>query len=261
MENKTELVFRDLKAEEIEIRIAEYGEKGVSLLLYKNARVDMDILDETVGVMNWKREHSRDNANCTVYIWDKEKKEWVGKEDTGAIGTGSGKAEIIDKGIASDSFKRACVNWGIGRELYTSPFIFVAKGNFKETTNKSGKETTYDNFIVSKIEVKNKKIVDLEITNENLNRVVFKMGKFIKAPEETKAPKEYPKNITHPPVYQDKTEYISEIINNYDLSRVAELMQIEESKIVERMLGKQSLDYVKKLARKLYLESKGEENE
>ena len=80
--------------------------KGVSLLLYKNSRVDMDMLDETVGAENWERLHSRDNANCTVSIYDSDKKMWVSKEDSG---TESNTEK--EKGLASDSFKRACVNW------------------------------------------------------------------------------------------------------------------------------------------------------
>lgn len=117
--------FRLLKAEEIELRVGTCTEKGFTLLLYKDARCDMNILDETVGAMNWKREHTRDNKNCVVSIYDEDKKEWVSKEDTG-----SESNTEADKGLASDSFKRACVNWGIGRELYTAPFIWVnADGN------------------------------------------------------------------------------------------------------------------------------------
>lgn len=112
--------FRLLKAEEIELRVGTCTEEGFTLLLYKDARCDMNILDETVGAMNWKREHKRDNKNCVVSIYDEDKKEWVSKEDTG-----SESNTEADKGLASDSFKRACVNWGIGRELYTAPFIWV----------------------------------------------------------------------------------------------------------------------------------------
>lgn len=112
--------FRTLNADEIELRVGIAKANGFSLLLYKNSRVDMQLLDETVGAMNWKREHCRDNANCIVCIWDAEKKEWVGKEDTGT----ESQTER-EKGLASDSFKRACVNWGIGRELYTAPFVWI----------------------------------------------------------------------------------------------------------------------------------------
>lgn len=113
--------FRLLKEEEIELRVGTCTEKGFTLLLYKDARCDMNILDETVGAMNWKREHTRDNKNCIVSIYDEDKKEWVSKEDTGTE-----SFTEAEKGLASDSFKRACVNWGIGRELYTSPKIWVS---------------------------------------------------------------------------------------------------------------------------------------
>ena len=144
-----ELKFRLLEANEIECRVAQIfntnNGKGLSLLLYKDARVDQNILDETVGAMNWQRHHSRDNANCTVSIWDTEKKTWVEKEDTG---TESNTEK--EKGLASDSFKRACFNWGIGRELYTAPFIYVNESlcNIKEV---GGKLKCNDKFVVEKI--------------------------------------------------------------------------------------------------------------
>lgn len=113
-----DIKFRKLKANEISIRVGRVIDtdkfQGVSLLLYKDARVDMDILDETVGAMNWQRRHSRDNANCEIGIYDSDKKEWVWKEDTGTESNTE-----AEKGLASDSFKRAGVNWGIGRELYS----------------------------------------------------------------------------------------------------------------------------------------------
>lgn len=101
--------FRALKAEEIDVRVAQVTEgKGCSLLLYKDARADMTILDEAVGSMNWQRSHTRDNANCIVSIWDDDKGQWISKEDTG---TESNTEK--EKGLASDSFKRACTNWGM----------------------------------------------------------------------------------------------------------------------------------------------------
>lgn len=116
--------FRTLRADEIELRTGQVlPAKGQqTLLLYKDARCDMAMLDEAVGPLNWKREHSRDNANCTVSIWNPNIEQWVSKEDTGT----ESKTEA-EKGLASDSFKRACFNWGIGRELYTAPFIAVDK--------------------------------------------------------------------------------------------------------------------------------------
>jgi len=102
---------------------------GVIVLAYKNARVDMERLDEVVGALNWKREHTRDNKNCVVSIYCEDKKEWISKEDTG-VESNTAK----EKGLASDSFKRACFNWGIGRELYDFPFIYInlKQGEFTE---------------------------------------------------------------------------------------------------------------------------------
>lgn len=141
---------RKLKANEIECRVGSIakgpnGPKGVSLLLYKDARCDMTILDETFGANNWKREHSRDNANCTVSVWDGAKNEWVPKEDVGSAG-----ATEPDKALASDSFKRACVNWGIGRELYTAPFIWVPADKL-DLYESNGKWNLRDKFDVKKI--------------------------------------------------------------------------------------------------------------
>jgi hypothetical protein len=127
--------FRKLKAKEIDVRISQIASNYCILLLYKDARVDMNILDETVGAMNWKKSYLRDNANCIVSIWDEDKKEWVSKEDTGTESFSE-----AEKGLASDSFKRACFNWGIGRELYTAPFTLVLPK--KEMTPK-GKETEF----------------------------------------------------------------------------------------------------------------------
>lgn len=166
------LEFRDLKANEIDVRIAQIGEKGLSLLLYKDARCDMNILDETVGAFNWQRVHSRDNANCIVSIWDAEKAQWITKEDTGT----ESNTEAA-KGLASDSFKRACFNWGIGRELYTAPFIFVKAENCKITTRNDGKKVCYDKFAVQSITITDKKITELSIVNANTGEVVFTMGK------------------------------------------------------------------------------------
>lgn len=153
--------FRSLTKDEIEVRVNSINEKGCSLLLYKNARCDMNILDETVGKLNWKRTHTRDNANCIVSIYDDDKKEWISKEDTGT----ESYAEK-EKGLASDSFKRACTNWGIGRELYTSPFIWIPAESVKiEPDKRNGKLTTKDRFKVKSVEIVNGVILELTIVN------------------------------------------------------------------------------------------------
>ena len=159
-------MFRLLHADEIEARVATVNEKGCSLLLYKDARCDMNILDETVGAMNWLRSHSRDNANCTVSIWDKDKEQWISKEDTGTE-----SFTEKEKGLASDSFKRACFNWGIGRELYTAPFIWISADKVN-LSQKNGKYTTYDKFIVEAIRYDDKRQISaLSIKNQAGKRV------------------------------------------------------------------------------------------
>lgn len=114
--------FRTLNADEIDVRVQQVSKNGsgFSVLLYKDARCDMNILDETVTPERWQRRHVRDNANCIVSIYFPDVG-WVDKEDTGTESNTEAQ-----KGLASDSFKRACVNWGIGRELYTSPFIWIS---------------------------------------------------------------------------------------------------------------------------------------
>lgn len=115
-------MIRLLRADEIECRISTISERGLSLLLFKDARVDQKILDESFTPFGWKRTHQEIGGNlyCTVEVWDSERQQWIAKQD---VGTESYSEK--EKGQASDSFKRACFNWGIGRELYTAPFIWI----------------------------------------------------------------------------------------------------------------------------------------
>ena len=170
------IAFRNLTADEIEVRVAMCRENGCQLLLYKNARVDMQILDTTpaVGPENWSREHYDAGGImfCRVGIYNPERKQWNYKADAG-----SESNTEPEKGKASDSFKRACTNWGIGRELYTTPFIWVPNenGNYKAEKGRDGKPTTRERFRVSHIEIsEDKKITALEIEN-SAGRVVYTM--------------------------------------------------------------------------------------
>lgn len=140
-------MIRTLYASEIECRVAQSGKRGdgawCSVLLYKDARVDMRILDEVYGAMNWQREHNLigDRLYCTIKIYDSEKKEWICKQD---VGTESYTEK--EKGQASDSFKRAGFNVGIGRELYTAPKIFINldKGEWEEKNGKVVPKISFD---------------------------------------------------------------------------------------------------------------------
>ena len=179
--------FRKLKASEIDVRVSTINEKGLTLLLYKDARCDMNILDETVGQLGWQRKHSRENANCIVSIYDKDNQYWVEKEDTGTE-----SFTEKEKGLASDSFKRACFNWGIGRELYTAPFIWISASSYN-VTKKNGKDTTYDKFKVDSIGYSEEGIINkLVISNTKTRKVAYAMGKSTptpKAPEIKPEPK------------------------------------------------------------------------
>ena len=155
-----ELKFRPLRSDEVELRVSTCNANGFSLLLYKDARCDQNILDETVGAMNWQRHHSRENANCTVSIWDTDKEQWIEKEDTGTE-----SFTEKEKGLASDSFKRACFNWGIGRELYTAPFIWIS-GNVEQ--NKNGK------YVPAKSYDRKLRIADLATVDGVIAKLVIK---------------------------------------------------------------------------------------
>lgn len=163
--------IRLLTAREIECRVSRIKGDGLTLLLYKDARCDMAILDETFGPLNWQRHHSRDNANCIVSVWDEGKQQWIDKED---VGTESNTEAI--KGLASDSFKRACVNIGIGRELYTAPYIWINAANCK-ISQEGGKLKCTDRFEVSDIGYnEHREINRLVIVNAKTKSVVFEYG-------------------------------------------------------------------------------------
>jgi hypothetical protein len=165
--------FRDLRADEIECRVQQVKDKGLVLLLYKDARVDMNILDETVGSSNWQREHyeCKGNLFCRVGIdvgtHEGKAERWVFKSDCGTESNTEAQ-----KGEASDSFKRACFNWGIGRELYTAPFTWIPadKCEIKQAGNSL---KCFDKFVVEKIIIENKQITALAIWNTTKNCRAF----------------------------------------------------------------------------------------
>lgn len=162
--------FRLLKADEIDVRVSTVKKTGCSVLLYKDARVDQNILDETFGIYGWQRSHQLigDRLYCTVSVKNPETGEWISKQD---VGTESFTEK--EKGQASDSFKRACFNLGIGRELYTAPFIWIPAedAGVKEY---NGKITTFDRFSVESIEYdNNRRISKLKIKNDSKKKVVY----------------------------------------------------------------------------------------
>lgn len=169
--------FRTLRENEIDCRIQSLSEKngavGAVVLLYKDARVDMRMLDEVVGALNWTREHEiiGDRLYCTVSIFNEHTGEWVGKTD---VGTESMTEK--EKGQASDSFKRACFNWGIGRELYSAPFTYIQLNKGEWYTGKDGKPKSYAKFTVKEIDYdENRNINKLSIVDSK-GVIRFTMG-------------------------------------------------------------------------------------
>ena len=176
--------IRLLRAEEIECRVGTINENGLSLLLYKDARADMRVLDETFGCLGWKRSHQLIDGSlyCTVEVWDEEKKQWIGKQDVGTVGYTE-----QEKSRASDSFKRSCVSVGIGRELYSAPFIWLSSQKCK-VERKGDKFFTKDKFKVRDIFYnENREITGLVIVNQ-AGAVVYEMRAFKSSRESGEGP-------------------------------------------------------------------------
>lgn len=154
--------IRTLTADEVECRIGTITEKGLSLLLYKDARSDMQLLDECFGPLNWTRKHEEIGGAlyCTVSVKD-EDGNWISRQDVGTESYSEAK-----KGAASDSFKRACFNWGIGRELYSAPFLWIPSE--KTDIRHDGKKyISKDQFRVDEIEYDDmRNICFLQIVNQ-----------------------------------------------------------------------------------------------
>lgn len=156
-------MFPELTKDDVEVRVAQCSDKGVSLLLYKDARVDMRLLDEVVGPMNWQRRHEFKDGRLYCSVGLRSDDGWVWKEDVGVPSNMES-----DKGQASDSFKRACFNWGIGRELYTAPRIWVRADCCNIKPGKNGKPQCYDRFSVTEMEVDGGEVVSLSIANDSM---------------------------------------------------------------------------------------------
>lgn len=187
---------RLLRADEVELRVQTVKENGFSLLLYKDARCDMRILDETFGIGNWQRHHEviNDNLFCNVGVrFERENGfgEWVWKQD---VGTESFTEK--QKGEASDSFKRACFNWGIGRELYTAPSIWI--NNEGDVKNYKDKLSVSTSFKVSEIDYNDSREINHLVIVDNKGKERYRLGSYKpqttqpKAAQQQQAPPQQP---------------------------------------------------------------------
>lgn len=161
--------FRPLKADEISVRVARTTEKGVQLLLYKDARCDMRILDDTAGRENWQDKYYECKGNLFCSVGIKIDNQWVWKDNAGAESNME-----KEKGEASDAFKRACFCWGIGRELYSSPFIWVPADKVS-LQSQGGKMVCRESFRVSEIVSDGEEITKLAIANKS-GTIVYTLG-------------------------------------------------------------------------------------
>lgn len=233
-------VIRVLNASEIECRIGTINEKGLSLLLYKDARADMKILDEVFSVTGWQRKHEVINGNlyCTVSIWDSDKKQWIEKMD---VGTESNTEKA--KGQASDSFKRACVSLGIGRELYTAPFIWIPASKFN-LQRKGEKYITYDKFKVKSIDYnENREIISLTILNQE-GVVVYSVGNQEKVSQDCGKTMTPSKNDKEKIIYRELERTgvaLDSVLDRYGISSISDMTDVEFGKAISGLKKTKSL--------------------
>lgn len=160
-------MFRDLTHEDVELRVQRCNEHGCTLLIYKTSRVDMDLLDETVGPSNWQCRFYEQKGTLFCSIGIKTDNGWVWKSNAGAPSNMEAQ-----KGEASDAMKRAGFCWGIGRELYTAPNIWVPAPDCN-LVQRNGKWQCYDRFEVEKMKVEEGRITGLSVVNKTIGRRVY----------------------------------------------------------------------------------------
>jgi hypothetical protein len=250
---------RLLNPDEISCRVQQVTDtNGAIILLYKDARVDMNLLDETYGEMNWQREHTTIDGNlfCTIKVWDSQKEQWVAKQDVGV----ESNTEAT-KGEASDAFKRAGFNWGIGRELYTGPFIFIQLDEGEWSVNpKTGKHQATYRFGLSVKEIKyneKREIIRLVLVDKkNKERFTFAQGKPIKdaeiPPEKVKEPVKVTMTIT-PEELERRTNEVKAIRNKYNITneKLKEIHADISNKALDEMAAGEYLDFIQALKNKV----------
>ena len=233
--------IRLLRADEIECRVSVINEKGVSLLLFKDARVDQKILDEMFTPFGWRRTHQSIDGNlyCTGEVWDKEKQQWIAKQDVGTVSYSE-----KEKGQASDSFKRACFNWGIGRELYTAPFIWVPAENVS-INPKGDRCTTSDRFSVQAIEYNEEREISSLVIVNGRGVKVFEM----KQKQETKQKQEQEYKQGN----QEKKTKNSSIT---DVQRIALEKELQRTGVLmEAVLGRYNIRSLDEMTRDVYMKA------
>lgn len=187
-----------ISIEQVDFRIQSISKNGwATMLAYKDARVDMDRLDAVIGKLDWQRLHEKiDGANyCKVGIWDREREQWIWKQDVGTPST----FDAV-KGEASDAFKRACFNWGIGRELYDYPLLLIELNQdefymdgekAKESYNLKLKDWTWHSKRSEQDDNGKTTIIELKAIDDNGNeRFSYPRGKGPAASQQSSQPQQ-----------------------------------------------------------------------
>lgn len=186
---ESNIKIRTLRPEEIELKSQTVRENGAMFALYKDSRVDMNILDEAFGTLGWKNTHEVIDGKtfCTISIWDSDKKEWVTKSNVGSLDANNGAGTSVKvKGEISDSFKRAATVVGIGRELYTAPMIWI--GSDKIEIKKSAKGTCFVNTPLRVADIaydETRRICFLKIAKARDGQIVYSYGQRPQAQAQT----------------------------------------------------------------------------
>ena len=219
VESKQELNFRNLRADEIEVRVQSTTRNSTSVLLYMDVRAAMNVLDETVGPLDWGNSYSRENRNCIIAIWDEKKGQWVKKED---VGTESDYEK--EKGLASDAFKRAAFRWGIGRSLYTAPDIWIDNKNLYFADGRC--KTKFKVMAIDYDEYD--RICYLVIGDEKTNKVLYKYGKPFKESQESQKAEEPKAEMTEEKAEEPKTQTASVTAREELIAELKERLAEEE---------------------------------
>lgn len=209
-------LVRGLYPDEVECRIGQVSKsgKGLSLLLYKTSRTDMALLDETFGPMDWqcRYEEVKGVLNCTLSVYDADRGLWIDKQ---AAGTESDKES--EKGESSDALKRAGFLWGIGRELYTAPFIWIKPEDCNIINGKC-----HDSFTVDAMEVVNGRITALAISNEKMHKTVYRWSIDRKPVKRQEAPA----SVQEPPATDAEVEAFQGACNEFSFLTGREVANI-----------------------------------
>lgn len=203
------LTFPTLKPEDIEVKVKKITEKGAIALLYKTARVDMAVLDQVVGPLGWQCSYRevKGNMYCAISILNDDTGEWISKEDCGIESREDGEGNE-KKGEASDSFKRAGFRWGIGRELYSSPFTFIPCATTKDAKGSFRMVNLFERYHVLSVEYDENKQMNYLVIVDSKGKVVFSFGKNAPKADKTETAATQSKPAAKPE-FSEKVQYIS----------------------------------------------------